>query len=1190
MNKPVKSCFLRGAGQFLALFLSFILVLPPNSALALRTHNGGLEEQTPTTDAIKNRLLAGQPVPTARPEPFGVTQDRLSRRAGLEGETTGPPQGLTLSRFVNEKVFIDFVDSRTRVIVTVVEIKPDGRRGRPSTRLLLQGPPQILINRNEIWQKIVGEVNARGGFNDEKGKRYLQREIRGAGPGSLVLRRYTNQGITLYDTKSGQKAEIFPVKFREGNKVRLKFPAPKEKVKVYREEIAPPPPSATPASSSFAGLEGKEIEARFIHKVLARFLENYFQQYPEVPSLTLMLSSLEGEDAVQFVRHGMLPETWGDQIAERLERIGVTESKAREWRFQVGKPIPLVIAESEEAVRETPLGFGIPIALEPIKGGLEEGGDGQKRTVPQAATGTLQQLQGLNGQVIDRLTKLGQPVTVKIEFEAREFAQGERTLPVALEAVRKEPLAYLEFEQGWPVREQPTTLTVRRFASDPDATAINQQIQATSELLARLPKAAGLEELAQKIREAMQLPAGSRATLVVATSLTPESNAAVRHFLKTSTNRDVGDRVVLKVGTTLRQEMVLGTDNPKWVGVATLQQLRQKREGSDLLKQGIPVPDNGILAEPDAKQVEALRDELRRSEDFQKAVGLPATLLNEVQFLRDTVSGLGDKKKFTLTSLPGETPYTHMHPHDLEVQGIGETTSTVARLHNQFPVVAKEAKIAGYGPETIAAWGEVLEDSSAVILIVDESEVQLLQPLLNRFKGTPIVVDPSNLAHMALVAQEATWSAGLEETRTVFQPSTREFKVLVAALLHRLGLPETVEGIIGYRGPMTGLFDPGATDPVDAILAKSVLHAVGAANFTDLVRLIQQQPLSVREEDLTAVVEMARKHDKGSDYESAKQSILRAAQRQPPRGMAAHSAPTAAGLEGKGKPGIISNMLIGKLSDPGWKGLVKSWELLSPKDAKDLIGQLVSAAPRGGLIYLGQQYWQERQASRISLREAKQLLTGEKSGDYALVVAVQGPVLMNLREMGPDDRESYNTVLAKHPVDWITDEILWRVGLSSVITPMDTGYAGLEESIPLAADVTTSKVIFITPEMASPKLFESLKIFRPAPGQQLPLVVFAEHAFHAEEIEGWMNQAGLTALEIVNVQKEIQQHIAEHPDWNLFDVVAAKQAEYYLSTGADIHTIWFFEDLKNLGRFFGVAPIHVRLWEKSLERQYGTQA
>jgi len=56
------------------------------------------------------------------------------------------------------------------------------------------------------------------------------------------------------------------------------------------------------------------------------------------------------------------------------------------------------------------------------------------------------------------------------------------------------------------------------------------------------------------------------------------------------------------------------------------------------------------------------------------------------------------------------------------------------------------------------------------------------------------------------------------------------------------------------------------------------------------------------------------------------------------------------------------------------------------------------------------------------------------------------------------------------------------------------------------------------------------------------------------------------------------------------DVVAAKQAEYYLGTGADIHTIWFFEDLKNLGRFLGVAPIHIQLWEKSLQRQFGTQA
>lgn len=150
--------------------------------------------------------------------------------------------------------------------------------------------------------------------------------------------------------------------------------------------------------------------------------------------------------------------------------------------------------------------------------------------------------------------------------------------------------------------------------------------------------------------------------------------------------------------------------------------------------------------------------------------------------------------------------------------------------------------------------------------------------------------------------------------------------------------------------------------------------------------------------------------------------------------------------------------------------------------------------------------------------------------------------------------------------------------------------SGLEERIPLPSGVIMNKVIFITPEMASPQLFESLKTFKPVPGEQLPLVVFAEHAFHAEDIEDWLSRAGLAALEIVNVQKEIEHQITRHPDWNLFDVVAAKQVEYYLGTGTDIHTIWFFEDLKNLGRFLGVAPIHIQFWEKSLERQYGTQA
>lgn len=184
---------------------------------------------------------------------------------------------------------------------------------------------------------------------------------------------------------------------------------------------------------------------------------------------------------------------------------------------------------------------------------------------------------------------------------------------------------------------------------------------------------------------------------------------------------------------------------------------------------------------------------------------------------------------------------------------------------------------------------------------------------------------------------------------------------------------------------------------------------------------------------------------------------------------------------------------------------------------------------------------------------------------------------------------------AANPASWLRPNNTGRPDLFFVVESMalkkaesaaPTANAGLEESIPLVPGVTTKKLIFITPEMASPQLFESLKTFKPAPGEQLPLVVFAEHDFHVEEIQGWLNLAGLRALEIVNVKRQLEGH----KDWDLFDVVAAKQAEYYLGTGVDIHTIWFFEDLKGLGRFLGVAPIHVQLWEKSLERQYGTQA
>ncbi len=142
------------------------------------------------------------------------------------------------------------------------------------------------------------------------------------------------------------------------------------------------------------------------------------------------------------------------------------------------------------------------------------------------------------------------------------------------------------------------------------------------------------------------------------------------------------------------------------------------------------------------------------------------------------------------------------------------------------------------------------------------------------------------------------------------------------------------------------------------------------------------------------------------------------------------------------------------------------------------------------------------------------------------------------------------------------------------------------EQIPLDPGVASKNTIFITPGMASPQLFESLRLFKPAPGEQLSLVVFSEHDFHQVEIEKWLAQAGLKAREIVNVQRTIQ----EHPDWNLFDVVADKQAEYYLGTGGEVRTIWSFNDLKDLGRLLGIQPIQVQLWENSLQSQFRTQA
>lgn len=164
-------------------------------------------------------------------------------------------------------------------------------------------------------------------------------------------------------------------------------------------------------------------------------------------------------------------------------------------------------------------------------------------------------------------------------------------------------------------------------------------------------------------------------------------------------------------------------------------------------------------------------------------------------------------------------------------------------------------------------------------------------------------------------------------------------------------------------------------------------------------------------------------------------------------GVAKSDSSFATRLEGRLPPGVISKTLMQRLSDPGWGSLVKSWERLSPDDGVNLMGRLVEAAPEGELIYLGPEYWRRHWVDEIPLREAREILTSDQKypkAHYALVAAVQGPVLMNLKDMGPEDRRLYDKEMA-NPVNGITGEILWRVGLSSYLARFEEDAAGLEE-------------------------------------------------------------------------------------------------------------------------------------------------
>ena len=141
---------------------------------------------------------------------------------------------------------------------------------------------------------------------------------------------------------------------------------------------------------------------------------------------------------------------------------------------------------------------------------------------------------------------------------------------------------------------------------------------------------------------------------------------------------------------------------------------------------------------------------------------------------------------------------------------------------------------------------------------------------------------------------------------------------------------------------------------------------------------------------------------------------------------------------------------------------------------------------------------------------------------------------------------------------------------------------GLEESVQLPQGALTNRVIFLGPEVATPQLFAALSLFKPVAGERLGLVVFARNAAHKRVIEAGLEEAGLVPLEsVVDVNAQY--------DGDLAAAVTDRQLAYF-ARNTDVHVLFTFAGLEELGRFLHVPDVSFRAWQKKLERQLEFQA
>ena len=221
----------------------------------------------------------------------------------------------------------------------------------------------------------------------------------------------------------------------------------------------------------------------------------------------------------------------------------------------------------------------------------------------------------------------------------------------------------------------------------------------------------------EAIAQVAALPADNRIVMIVNTPF-DVSNEAVIQFL------------------TSRGNHILALKGPKGVGSEFVIDKHRKAVGLDGGLRGIPrgvldsfgieVPENGILDPFDWIDREGLKTKIAKLQQLLGVVTLEGLQRLENNKFK-TLAPNGASKVVIAPEdgsyIFGERAHVYANVHVLDLRVVDKSgTPQVVRLCGNSPVITDEVKVLGVGPTTIKAWGRIIKDAKAVILVGDADE------------------------------------------------------------------------------------------------------------------------------------------------------------------------------------------------------------------------------------------------------------------------------------------------------------------------------------------------------------------------------------------------------------------------------------------------------------------------------------